>query len=267
MRKGLTVGKHARNTTAATVKRGARGGIAIAALAVSATGTASAAGALAANVDGNFTANITDSTHAISLVNASASETSTDAPIIASVASTQNLDSADADAPITFSFDSEADSLNADVIGQLGASTDFNAQRMHEDELARLPLTVRPAEGTLSSTYGSRWGTVHHGIDIANALGTPIVSATDGTVIDAGPASGYGNWVRVRTDDGYILVYGHMEAILTSVGARVSAGDLIALMGSQGQSTGSHLHFAVYDQQEQAIDPLPWLAERGVIIS
>lgn len=251
--------KHAQHRAPSKVKHTARGGLAIAAIAAGAGGTAGAGGALAATLDGHFASSISTSAHNISLVNASANEASTDSPVLGVSTEESAADS--------FIPDTASDSLNASSLSQLGASTDFNSERMHQDELARLPLTVRPAEGTLSSTFGSRWGTVHKGIDIANSLGTPIVSATDGTVIDAGPASGYGNWVRVRTDDGYILVYGHMETILTHVGARVSAGDEIALMGAEGQSTGPHLHFGVYDQSEQAIDPLPWLAERGVVIS
>src|SRR5690606_3422055 len=62
------------------------------------------------------------------------------------------------------------------------------------------PKFVAPTHGTLTSGFGPRWGTMHRGIDIANALGTPIVSVADGTVIEAGPASGFGLWVRIRHD-------------------------------------------------------------------
>jgi len=124
---------------------------------------------------------------------------------------------------------------------------------------------VKPAQGTLTSTYGARWGTVHYGIDIANSIGTPILSAMAGTVIDSGPASGFGLWVRVQHANGVITVYGHINESLVSVGQRVSAGQQIATMGNRGQSTGPHLHFEVH-QNGSKIDPLPWLRSRGVSI-
>ena len=63
-----------------------------------------------------------------------------------------------------------------------------------------------PASGALTSGFGPRWGSFHSGIDIANALGTPIYSVMAGTVIDSGPAQGYGQWIRIRHDDGSISV-------------------------------------------------------------
>ncbi|MEU6641819.1 M23 family metallopeptidase [Saccharomonospora sp. NPDC046836] len=124
---------------------------------------------------------------------------------------------------------------------------------------------VRPAQGQLTSTYGARWGTVHYGIDIANSIGTPILAAMAGDVIDSGPASGFGLWVRLQHDDGTITVYGHINESLVSVGQHVSAGQQIATMGNRGQSTGPHLHFEVHENGSK-IDPLPWLRSRGVSI-
>ncbi len=124
---------------------------------------------------------------------------------------------------------------------------------------------VRPAQGRLTSTYGARWGTIHYGIDIANSIGTPILSAMAGEVIDSGPASGVGLWVRVRHDGGLVTVYGHINESLVSVGQSVAAGEQIATMGNRGQSTGPHLHFEVH-QDGSKIDPLPWLRSRGVAL-
>ncbi|MGP6175057.1 M23 family metallopeptidase [Corynebacterium sp. A21] len=125
---------------------------------------------------------------------------------------------------------------------------------------------TKPTEGTFTSGFEMRWGTMHKGVDIANAIGTPIMAALAGTVIDAGPASGFGNWVRVQHDDGSIAVYGHMATIDVAVGQRVTAGQQIAGMGNEGFSTGSHLHFEIYPDGVNAIDPLPWLAERGIVL-
>lgn len=132
-------------------------------------------------------------------------------------------------------------------------------------EEARRPKTVVPAQGIFTSGFGARWGTTHYGIDIANSIGTPIVAAADGTVIEAGPASGFGLWVRVQLDDGTIHVYGHVDSYSVYVGQRVKAGDQIARMGNRGQSTGPHLHFEVWTGG-QKVDPRGWLAARGVAV-
>lgn len=127
------------------------------------------------------------------------------------------------------------------------------------------PPVVRPAEGRLTSGFGPRGGTNHNGIDIANKIGTPIKAVTDGEVINAGPAQGFGQWVRVRHTDGTISVYGHIDTYGVKVGQRVKAGEQIATMGNKGQSTGPHLHLEII-QGGKKIDPLPWLRARGVAI-
>ncbi|GAA3356257.1 M23 family metallopeptidase [Saccharopolyspora gregorii] len=124
---------------------------------------------------------------------------------------------------------------------------------------------VKPADGTFTSGFGSRWGSTHKGIDIANSIGTPIVSVSDGEVINAGPASGFGQWVRVQHNDGTITVYGHVNTIDVSVGEQVKAGDKIATIGNKGQSTGPHLHFEVI-QSGSKINPLPWLQQHGISV-
>ncbi|MFF2550083.1 M23 family metallopeptidase [Nocardia sp. NPDC058058] len=126
------------------------------------------------------------------------------------------------------------------------------------------PKTVRPVAGPLTSGFGVRWGAMHAGIDFGDGFGSPIRAVTDGTVIEAGPASGFGLWVRVQQDDGTIGVYGHMQDILVNVGQQVRAGDEIATVGSRGYSTGPHLHYEVHTSPGAAIDPLPWLAGRGM---
>ncbi|AYF75720.1 M23 family metallopeptidase [Nocardia yunnanensis] len=126
------------------------------------------------------------------------------------------------------------------------------------------PKTVRPVAGPLSSGFGTRWGVLHAGIDFADGFGTPIHAVTDGTVIEAGPASGFGLWVRVLQDDGTIGVYGHMQDILVQVGQQLRAGDVLATVGNRGYSTGPHLHYEVHAGEGAPIDPLPWLAGRGM---
>ncbi|WP_228806360.1 M23 family metallopeptidase [Nocardia cyriacigeorgica] len=125
---------------------------------------------------------------------------------------------------------------------------------------------VLPAIGVFTSGFGQRWGTFHNGIDVAGPIGTPIYAVANGTVIDAGPAQGFGLWVRIRHDDGSISVYGHMYDFFVSVGERVPAGMQIARMGNRGDSTGPHLHFEVI-VGGQHVDPQRWLALHGLTYS
>ncbi len=125
---------------------------------------------------------------------------------------------------------------------------------------------VAPAAGTFTSGFGTRWGATHYGIDIANSIGTPIVSVAPGTVISAGPASGFGLWVRVRHDDGTITVYGHNDSNAVTVGQRVRTNQVIAYIGNRGDSTGPHVHFEVTLPNGTRVDPAAWLRQRGVTV-
>ncbi len=89
------------------------------------------------------------------------------------------------------------------------------------------------------------------GIDLAASQGTPILAAADGTVIFArnGSNGGYGNMVVISHSNGTQTLYGHQSKIATTVGARVSQGDVIGYEGSTGHSTGPHLHFKVTGAQ------------------
>ena len=147
---------------------------------------------------------------------------------------------------------------------QLAKSGQLSADRAARAAAARRPLYVMPAAGTFTSGFGARWGTEHSGDDIANAIGTPIVSVTDGVVLEAGPASGFGMWVRVQNNDGTIAVYGHVNETIAKAGQHVQAGELIATIGNRGQSTGPHLHFEIWENGKTKIDPQPWLASHGL---
>ncbi|MCD2140903.1 M23 family metallopeptidase [Rhodococcus pyridinivorans] len=126
------------------------------------------------------------------------------------------------------------------------------------------PLAVAPVAGTVTSPFGPRWGTTHAGLDIANSIGTPVYAAAGGTVTDSGPASGFGLWVQIRHDDGSTSTYGHINETLVSVGQQVQAGEQIATVGNRGESTGPHLHFETTNPDGTKVDPIQWLAARGV---
>ncbi|GAC57115.1 peptidase M23 family protein [Gordonia hirsuta DSM 44140 = NBRC 16056] len=123
---------------------------------------------------------------------------------------------------------------------------------------------AKPAHGTVTSHYGARWGTHHNGVDIANKIGTPVRAVTNGVVLEAGPASGYGQWIRVRQDDGTTGVFGHVEQIFVRAGQKVNAGQTIGTVGNRGDSTGPHLHYEVWNAAGTPINPHTWLHKRGV---
>ncbi|HKR47984.1 MAG TPA: M23 family metallopeptidase [Pseudonocardiaceae bacterium] len=137
-------------------------------------------------------------------------------------------------------------------------------QRVALEAEAHRTRFILPAKGTFTSGYGARWGVFHWGIDIANAIGTPILAAADGVVVESGPASGFGLWVRLRHTDGTTTVYGHINRSLVTEGQLVQAGQKIAEMGNRGHSTGPHLHFEVWNAAGQKINPITWLHNHGV---
>lgn len=156
----------------------------------------------------------------------------------------------------------------AGFVGSLQRGTELNYQREIAEEQARRPTVALPAVGISTSSFGPRWGTSHSGLDVANAIGTPLFAATDGIVIDSGPASGFGIWIRIMSPDGFMTVYGHNESNTVQVGDTVVAGQQIGVMGNRGFSTGPHVHFEVWaDGGSRAVDPSAWLAERGVVVN
>jgi murein DD-endopeptidase MepM/ murein hydrolase activator NlpD len=125
---------------------------------------------------------------------------------------------------------------------------------------------VPPTTGRVTSCYGSRWGTMHYGVDIAASIGTPVYAPEGGRVLQAGPASGFGLAVYIQHADGSITVYGHINDYFVKAGQQVAAGQQIAEVGNKGQSTGPHLHFEVHNGglYQNRTNPVPWLAARGV---
>ncbi|MEW4206241.1 M23 family metallopeptidase [Bacillus thuringiensis] len=136
----------------------------------------------------------------------------------------------------------------------------------HETDSGSSKYQMPIKNPNVSSWYGSRWGTVHKGIDFSAAKGTPIMAAKSGTVEFAGFGvrgqgfGGYGNAVVIRHEDGLWTLYGHMDSILTTVGAHVQQGQVIGKVGSTGDSTGNHLHFEIKNQYIGGqVDPKPYL--------
>ncbi len=118
----------------------------------------------------------------------------------------------------------------------------------------------QPVLGHLTSSFGLRrhpilgFSRMHQGMDFGAPMGSPIVAATDGTVVFAGRHGGHGNYVRLGHAGGIQTGYAHMSRIIARAGERVRQGQLIGYVGSTGLSTGPHLHYEVF-RGGQAINP------------
>lgn len=95
----------------------------------------------------------------------------------------------------------------------------------------------------ISSPFGYRNKRLHEGIDVPAPIGHIIVSAMDGRVVSCGYAGGHGNTILIEHENNFATRYSHNSALLVKQGDSVKKGQVIALAGSTGNSTGPHLHF------------------------
>lgn len=113
------------------------------------------------------------------------------------------------------------------------------------------PEGIPVSDMWLSSGFGFRTDPItgmrefHSGVDFAGAAGSPITAVAAGIVTWSGPRFGYGNLVEISHGDGVLTRYGHNSRNLVQIGDKVDKGEIIALMGSSGRTTGTHVHFEV----------------------
>jgi len=127
-----------------------------------------------------------------------------------------------------------------------------------------IPCTRPVNQISLSSGFGIRSdpfrgsAAMHAGVDMPGPTGTPIYATADGIVGYSAWMNGYGNLVEIEHGKGVETRYGHLSRILVKAGQPVKRGQMIALMGSTGRSTGSHLHYEVR-LDGRAVNPIPFL--------
>jgi len=135
-----------------------------------------------------------------------------------------------------------------------------------------IPSTMPVQGANYTSGFGVRSdpfrgrAAMHAGIDLAGPLGTPIYATADGMVGRTEWVSGYGNLVELDHGHGIQTRYGHLSRSMVAAGQRVKRGDLIALMGSTGRSTGSHLHYEVR-LDGKAVNPIPFMQSTAYLQS
>jgi murein DD-endopeptidase MepM/ murein hydrolase activator NlpD len=147
-----------------------------------------------------------------------------------------------------------------DALAQLEAGLQDKAEKLSAMESMLIDRTLReqtlpdgaPVAGAwVSSLFGFRSDPVtgkrefHQGIDLAGRPEMPIAAVAAGIVTWSGIRYGYGNMVEISHGNGYLTRYAHNRKNLVAVGERVEKGEIIALMGSSGRSTGTHVHFEV----------------------
>ncbi|TFB69107.1 M23 family metallopeptidase [Cryobacterium glaciale] len=127
-----------------------------------------------------------------------------------------------------------------------------------------------PVVGRISSPFGPRpnkpvdgVGEYHNGTDIAAPCGRPVFAATGGKIVDAGYQGSYGNWVLIDHGNGVETGYAHNSKLLVDVGQLVVAGEIIAVVGTTGASSGCHVHFETRIDGTR-IDAEPFMMEKGI---
>lgn len=132
---------------------------------------------------------------------------------------------------------------------QLDALQSLMVGRQLEADLT--PAGYPVAKGWISSRYGERSDpltgkrSMHWGYDFSGTPGTPVLSVASGVVTWAGPRSTYGNTIEIDHGNGYVTRYAHNKALSVSPGDHVTAGQVIAQLGSSGRASGPHVHFEV----------------------
>jgi len=145
---------------------------------------------------------------------------------------------------------------------QLGLLETMLMSRNLEDEVSPAGRPIK--RGWISSYYGMRTDPFtgrrehHKGMDLAGKDGSDVIAVGAGVVTWAGDRYGYGKLVEVNHGNGYATRYGHSKELLVEVGDAVKKGQVLALMGSTGRSTGPHVHFEVL-YKGKAVDPKKYI--------
>ena len=145
----------------------------------------------------------------------------------------------------------DTNSLEVATANVENGAKELKESKENENALAivnNIKLSVLPVTGRITSRYGERSSlrrSTHTGLDIACNTGTDIKVVSNGTVTFSGKKGSYGNLIIVDHGNGVETWYGHCSKLYAKVGDTVTAGDVVAAVGSTGNSTGPHLHFEI----------------------
>ncbi|MGV8981211.1 peptidoglycan DD-metalloendopeptidase family protein [Clostridium sp.] len=156
--------------------------------------------------------------------------------------------------------------LNSNILSERVLKTEITTTAQSKEILVGnnkpkvLGLTYMnsPSRGSISSSFGMRWGKMHKGIDIAANYGATINAVLDGTISYAAWEDGYGNVIKINDGNGIETIYAHCSTITVKKDEVVKTGEKIGEVGSTGNSTGPHVHFEVRKNGE-AINPQDYI--------
>ena len=167
--------------------------------------------------------------------------------------------------PVVPALDAMLDSMGAQIDDRSRQLAALQSLIMTRELARQIVPGGRPVEsGYISSLYGQRTDPFdghqasHHGIDFAGAAGTQVLAVADGVVSHTGTDGGYGLAIEITHGNGYLTRYAHNAKLLVKQGQTVKRGEAIALMGSTGRSTGTHVHFEVL-RNGKTMNPLSFV--------
>lgn len=149
---------------------------------------------------------------------------------------------------------------------QENSFTELQEELMRQSTMLAATPSIWPSKGWVTSGYGERTSPftgfqgLHKGMDIANRIGTPVVSSAEGIVVRAGDDPGLGKVVIISHGMGLKTTYGHLSELMVRQGQKVTRGQRIASMGNTGRSTGPHLHYEV-TQNGVSVNPSKYILD------
>ena len=129
---------------------------------------------------------------------------------------------------------------------------------------------LSPVEGVITSACGERTNPIlgkrelHNGLDIAVAEGTDVIAVKSGTVTEVRTSATYGKVLKYDTTDGYTVMYAHLSKVLVQKGEEIRQGQVVAKSGNTGLSTGPHLHYSLW-KDEELLDPMEYLSAENMV--
>ncbi|MER6349489.1 peptidoglycan DD-metalloendopeptidase family protein [Streptomyces sp. NPDC001595] len=162
--------------------------------------------------------------------------------------------------------------LQGEADASAAAGNCRGAVRLDQPSTTFTNAWVSPVETyVLSAGFGSggaRWANRHTGQDFAVPIGTPVRAVGEGRVVKVSCGGAFGVEIVLEHPGGYYTQYAHLASVAVDQGERVTTGQWIGQAGTTGNSTGPHLHFEVRvtPQLGSGVDPVPWLAARGVTV-
>ncbi len=123
---------------------------------------------------------------------------------------------------------------------------------------------ITPVDGVITSSCGARENPIlgkmefHNGLDIAVAENTEAVAVKSGVVTEVRTSETLGNVLKYETEEGFTIMYAHLNSVLVKVGEKIKQGQAVAMTGNTGLSTGPHIHYSIW-RENMLINPMQFV--------